>query len=67
MAMFMQSLDRAESAPKDVVMLNAGAALVVAGAEHDLRAGVIRAREAIASCAPLEKLHQLARLTQTLS
>ena len=66
-AMFTQSLSNEESAPKDIVTLNAAAALVVAGAAPDLRAGVVIARRAINSGAALEKLHTLARLSQTLS
>jgi anthranilate phosphoribosyltransferase len=66
-AMFMQGLSKEESGPKEIVMFNAAAALVVAGAAPDLRAGVIIARRAINSGAALEKLRQLAALSQTLS
>jgi len=66
-AMFMQALSKEESAPKAIVLLNAAAALVVAGVAPDLRAGVIAARRAINSGAALEKLRQLAALSQTLS
>lgn len=65
-AMFLQSLGKEESAPKAIVMLNAAAALVVTGVAPDLRAGVIAARRAINSGAALEKLRQLAALSQTL-
>ena len=66
-AMFMQALSKEESAPKDIVLLNAAAALVVAGAAPDLHAGVITARRVINSGEALDKLHQLANLSQTLS
>ena len=66
-AMFMQALSKQECAPKDIVMLNAAAALVVAGRAADLRAGVITARSVINNGAPLEKLHHLARLTNMLA
>ena len=66
-AMFMQALGKEECAPRDIVLLNAAAALVVAGAAPDLRAGAAAARDAINSGEALEKLHALARLSQTLS
>ena len=43
----------------DMVLLNAGAALLAAGRTTDLQAGVEQAREIIASGAALEKLDQL--------
>ena len=50
---------------RDAVLLNAAAALVVAGRASDLHAGVAQAREAIASGAALEKVRALAaRLPQ---
>ena len=64
--MFTQALSKEESAPRDIVTLNAAATLVVAGAAPDLRAGVVTARRAISSGEALEKLHALARLSQTL-
>jgi anthranilate phosphoribosyltransferase len=51
-------------APRDITLLNAGAALVVAGAADDLRAGVVLAEEAIdggAANRTLEKLAQCSR------
>jgi anthranilate phosphoribosyltransferase len=65
-AMFVQALGNGQSAPKDIVLLNAAAALVIAGKAADLRAGVSVAREVIDDGAALEKLHALAALTQTL-
>jgi anthranilate phosphoribosyltransferase len=65
--MFLLSLREGKSAAKDVVMLNAAAALVVANAQPDLRSGVIAARRAIDSGEALEKLHELANLSQKLS
>ena len=64
--MFVAALSEAESAPKDIVLLNSAAALVVAGRAADLRAGVTTAREVIDSGAALEKLKALAALSQTL-
>ena len=66
MALFTESLSAGQSAAKDVVLLNAAAALVVAGAAPDLRAGAGTAREAIDSGEALAKLRQLAELSQTL-
>lgn len=53
----------APGAYRDAVLLNAAAALVVAGKADDLRDGVARARESIDSGAAGEKLATLARLT----
>ncbi len=47
-------------APRDIVLLNSGAALVVAGVADDLAAGVKRAAEAIDSGAAASKLGELA-------
>jgi anthranilate phosphoribosyltransferase len=50
------------AAYRDAVLLNAGAALVVAGRADDLKAGVALAREAIASGDAAERVARLARL-----
>ena len=50
----------------DIVALNAGAALYVAGLAETLAAGVAHAREVLASGAALTKLEQLAAFTQQL-
>ncbi len=63
-AMFLDALGERECAAKDIVMLNAAAALVVVGHAPDLRAGVSAAREAINSGEALDKLHKLAALSQ---
>ncbi len=52
---------------RDVVVLNAGAAILAGGAAHDLAAGVERAAEAIDSGAAEGVLGRLTRLTQDLS
>ncbi len=56
-------LDGAHSAYRDAVLLNAAAALVVAGQATDLRDGVLRARDSIDSGAAATKLAALAKLT----
>ncbi|WP_207062633.1 anthranilate phosphoribosyltransferase [Motiliproteus sp. SC1-56] len=50
----------------DMIALNAGAAIYVAGLSDSLKEGVTRAAEVIASGAALEKLEALARLSQAL-
>ncbi|MCI5222419.1 MAG: anthranilate phosphoribosyltransferase [Candidatus Electrothrix sp. AR4] len=52
-------LGNTPSARLDMVLLNAGAALLAAGKADNLQAGVDRAREIIASGAALEKLDNL--------
>jgi anthranilate phosphoribosyltransferase len=54
-------------AARDVVVMNAGAAIFAAGAAHDLGAGVDRARQAIDSGAAQGVLERLARLTSELA
>jgi anthranilate phosphoribosyltransferase len=48
---------------RDVVLLNAAAALAVAGTAADLEAGVQLAAQAIDSGAALDKLRRLQRFT----
>ena len=57
-------LDGAHSAYRDAVLLNAAAALVIAGQATDLRDGVERAVESIDSGAALAKVQALAKATQ---
>ncbi|RUM38548.1 MAG: anthranilate phosphoribosyltransferase [Desulfobulbus sp.] len=52
-------LKNAPGAKRDMVLLNAGAALMAAGYADDLQAGVARAQEIIASGAALAKLEKL--------
>ncbi|MBW2513936.1 MAG: anthranilate phosphoribosyltransferase [Deltaproteobacteria bacterium] len=56
---------KGEKGPKrDVVLLNAGAALVVAGKAVDIREGIHLAGEAIDSCAAQDKLQKLIQFTR---
>lgn len=57
--------ERAQRAA-NVVALNAGAALYVAGVSDSLADGVAKAQDVLASGAALDKLHQLAKMTQGL-
>ncbi|MBU2962166.1 anthranilate phosphoribosyltransferase [Citreicella sp. C3M06] len=61
---FRALLNGAKTAYRDAVLLNAAAAIVVAGKAADLRAGVELARESIDSGAALGKVTALAEATQ---
>lgn len=65
-AMTGDKSDRARRA-RDLIALNAGAALHVAGLEEDLVRGSARARELLASGAAWERLQRLAELTARLA
>ena len=58
-------LDDTPGPARDVVALNAGAAIYTAGLAESLEQGVQRALEAIASGAAREKLDELVRVTQS--
>jgi anthranilate phosphoribosyltransferase len=60
---FRDLLDGAKTAYRDAVLLNAAAALTVAGRAGDLREGVEMARESIDSGAAKQKIACLAKLT----
>ena len=63
-AAFRALLEGADSAYRDAVLLNAAAALVVAGKVEDLRDGVALARESIDSGAAKAKVEALAAATR---
>ncbi|THH38850.1 anthranilate phosphoribosyltransferase [Aliishimia ponticola] len=60
---FAALLDGAPSAYRDAVLLNAAAALKVAGVEDDLKQGVARAAQSIDSGAAKEKIAKVAQIT----
>ena len=62
-AITLAVLDGQQGPHRDVVLLNAAAALVVAGAASDLQAGLQLAAQSIDSGAALEKLSRLQRFT----
>jgi len=64
-AAFRALLDGAPSAYRDAVLLNAAAALTIAGKAADLREGVAQARDSIDSGAAKAKVAALAKATQT--
>jgi anthranilate phosphoribosyltransferase len=52
---------------RDIVLLNAGAAIYVSGLVADLAAGIKRAGEVIDAGLALQKLHDLVALSQSLA
>jgi anthranilate phosphoribosyltransferase len=66
-AMLLEALGNVEGLPREVVALNAGAALYVAGIAPDIAAGIEAARAAIASGAALAKLEEFVGVTRTLA
>ena len=52
---------------RDVVLLNAGAALLVAGKAGDLQAGIALSRESIDSRAALQRLDALVEFSQSFT
>ena len=65
LAMIEAVLDNQPGAARDVVALNAGAAIYAAGVADSLADGVVKAQQAIASGAAREKLAELVRLTRS--
>ncbi|MBM3347102.1 MAG: anthranilate phosphoribosyltransferase [Betaproteobacteria bacterium] len=65
--MLLAALENRAGAPRDIVALNAGAAIYVSGRAASFEEGVERAFEVIASGAARERLAQFAQLTQTLA
>lgn len=63
LAMIRRALDNQPGAPRDVVAINAGAAIYAAGLALTLTQGVIKAREVIASGAAQDKLDKLIAYT----
>jgi anthranilate phosphoribosyltransferase len=65
-AMLLDVLNNKSGPAKDIVTLNAGAAIYVAGMANDLWGGVTKARELIESGAAKKKLDQLVGYTASL-
>ncbi len=63
-AMLLDVLNNKSGAAKDIVILNAGAAIYVAGLANDLWGGATRAREMIESGQAKQKLDQLIAFTK---
>jgi len=66
-AMLLGVLDNQPGAARDIVILNAGAALYAANVADSMKAGIVLAREALASGAAKARLQQLVSTTQQLA
>jgi anthranilate phosphoribosyltransferase len=65
--MLLEALADIEGTPREIVTLNAAAALYAAGVATSIEDGIVRAREAIASGAARHKLDALVTTTQKLA
>ena len=66
-AMLLDVLDNQPGAPRDIVILNAGAALYAANVAASMMEGIDKARAALASGAARARLAQLVTISQTLA
>ena len=66
-AMLLAVLDNQPGAPRDIVLLNAGAALYAANVAETMQSGIALARTALESGAAKARLQRFASLTQTLA
>ena len=64
--MLLSVLDNQPGAARDIVLLNAGAAIYVAGLSDTLEHGVKKATEIIASGAAKNKLQQLIQVSNEI-
>jgi anthranilate phosphoribosyltransferase len=67
LALMRQVLDNQPGAPRDIVVLNAGAALYAANVATGIADGIAKARVALESGAAKAKLEQLVRVSTTLA
>ncbi|MBT8147137.1 MAG: anthranilate phosphoribosyltransferase, partial [Gammaproteobacteria bacterium] len=67
LTLLRKALAGEHQAAAEIVALNAGAAIYAAGLTENLAVGVARAQEIIASGKALEKLEELARVTQAMA
>jgi anthranilate phosphoribosyltransferase len=63
----LEAIDGVDGLPREIVALNAGAALYAAGIAADIGDGLAHAREAMASGAARAKLEQFVAATQTIA
>ncbi|TFZ01714.1 anthranilate phosphoribosyltransferase [Ramlibacter humi] len=66
-AMLMSVLDNQPGAARDIVLFNAGVALYAANVTADIKAGIDRAREALAGGAAKARLEKLVAVSKRLS
>ena len=67
LALMRQVLDNQPGAARDIVILNAGAALYAANVAPDIKQGIVQARAALDSGAARAKLEQLVRASTELA
>jgi anthranilate phosphoribosyltransferase len=65
--MLLEALSNQPGLPRDIVVLNAGAALYAAGVVENIDRGLVAAREAIASGAARAKLEDFVAITRRLA
>ena len=65
--MVLEALGNVDGTPREIVVLNAGAALYAAGMVASIADGIARARETIASGAAMRKLDAFVAATQSMS
>ncbi|HEY0179105.1 MAG TPA: anthranilate phosphoribosyltransferase [Dokdonella sp.] len=65
--LLLEALDDTPGVARDIVLLNAGAALYAAGVAESIGAGVARAREAVARGAALAKMEEFVGVTRQLA
>ena len=63
--LMQQALDNRPGPARDIVLLNAGAAIYLAGVAGDLSGGIKLAEQVVANGSARRKLHDLIQLTQT--
>ena len=66
-AMVLEALDNVEGTPREIVILNAGAALYAADIAESIGDGIARAREAISSGAARQKVDQFVAATRRIA
>ncbi|MFC3551446.1 anthranilate phosphoribosyltransferase [Lysobacter cavernae] len=66
-AMLLQALDNRDGLPREIVALNAGAAIYAAGVADSIAEGIERARAALASGAARAKLDEFVAFTRQLA
>jgi anthranilate phosphoribosyltransferase len=66
-AMLLEALDNTEGTPRDIVILNAGAALYAANVAGSIKDGIDLARQSVASGAARRKLDEFVSLTRKLA
>jgi anthranilate phosphoribosyltransferase len=67
LALMRQVLDNEKGAARDIVLLNAGAALYAANVASDIKDGIARARQVLESGAAKAKLEQLVAVSKRLA